>query len=167
MSEQDSPDLAAPDEALLPVEPAYRHVLRVRLLLLWVPLVIAAVIFDRMLLGDSRAFGLPSTAMPLFALIALTLAPKRIYDRLRYALAGGQLRLLRGWLFHTDTIVPLVRVQHLDVTRGPLDKLFGTASLIVHTAGTHNSIVTVPGLAPERAAAMRDVIRDQVRTDFL
>jgi membrane protein YdbS with pleckstrin-like domain len=74
--------------------------------------------------------------------------------------------VVRGWLFHTDTVVPLVRVQHIDVTRGPLDKMFGTASLVVHTAGTHNSIVTVPGLAPDRAAEIRDIIREQVRTDF-
>jgi len=74
--------------------------------------------------------------------------------------------VVHGWLFHTDTVVPLVRVQHLDVVRGPLDKMFGTATLVLHTAGTHNSTVTVPGLAPERAEAMRDIIRDHVRTDF-
>ncbi len=154
-------------DELQPVEPAYRHVLRVRLLLLWVPLIVGGLIADRLLLAETPVYGLPSTALPLFALIALTFAPKRIYDRLRYGLTANQLRLVRGWLFHTDTIVPLVRVQHLDVTRSPLDKMFGTASLIVHTAGTHNSVVTVPGLAPERAADMRDIIRDRVRTDFV
>ncbi|HEY1143490.1 MAG TPA: PH domain-containing protein, partial [Sphingomicrobium sp.] len=66
----------------------------------------------------------------------------------------------------TDTVVPLVRVQHLDVVRGPVDKMFGTASLVVHTAGTHNSTVILPGLAPDRAAEMRDIIRSQVRSDF-
>ncbi len=166
MSDDATPDVPLGD-ALQAVEPAYRHVLRVRLLLLWVPLIIAGLIADRLLLADTPVFGLPSTALPLLAMIALALAPKRIYDRLRYDLTADQLRLVRGWLFHTDTIVPLVRVQHIDVTRSPLDKMFGTASLIVHTAGTHNSVVTVPGLAPERAAAMRDIIRDRVRTDFV
>ena len=47
-----------------------------------------------------------------------------------------------------------------------IDKMFGIATLVVHTAGTHNSIVTVPGLAPDRAAEIRDIIREQVRTDF-
>ena len=93
-------------------------------------------------------------------------APQRIYARLRYRLTDRLLQVVRGWLFHTDTIVPFVRVQHIDVTRGPLDKLFGTASLVVHTAGTHNSIVTVPGLSPERAAEIRDIIREHIRTDF-
>ena len=75
------------------------------------------------------------------------------------------LQVVRGWLFHTDTVVPLARVQHLDVVRGPLDKLFGTSSLVVHTAGTHNSVVVVPGLAPARAAEMRDIIREHVHAD--
>ena len=58
------------------------------------------------------------------------------------------------------------RVQHIDVTRGPLDKMFGTASLVVHTAGTHNSIVILPGLAPEKASDIRDEIRRHIRSDF-
>jgi membrane protein YdbS with pleckstrin-like domain len=102
----------------------------------------------------------------LIGLAVIILAPDRIYQRLRYGLTERLLQVVRGWLFHTDTIVPFVRVQHLDVTRGPLDKMFGTATLIVHTAGTRNSIVTVPGLAPDRAAEIRDIIREHIRTDF-
>ncbi|HVM37394.1 MAG TPA: PH domain-containing protein [Sphingomicrobium sp.] len=150
---------------LLPVERGYKHVLRLRLLVLWTPLVIAALVLDEAL-TDTLWSGLPSVAVPLLALISLTIAPERVWRRLRYAIDGRLLRVVRGWLFHTDTIVPFVRVQHIDVTRGPLDKMFGTASLVVHTAGTHNSTVTVPGLAPDRAAEIRDTIREHVRTDF-
>lgn len=156
---------ALAEAPLLTVERGYRHVLRLRLLLLWAPLIVAALVLDQALSGTPW-FGLPSVAVPLFALISLTLAPARIWRRLRYAIDGRLLRVVRGWLFHTDTIVPFVRVQHIDVTRGPLDKVFGTASLVVHTAGTHNSTVTLPGLAPDRAAEIRDTIREHVRTDF-
>lgn len=163
-----APADAAPAERaeLGPVEPGYRHVLRLRLLFLWLPLIAAGVAFDNILLGDSPAYGLASALMPLIALAVVVLAPDRIYHRLRYGLTDRLLQVVRGWLFHTDTIVPFVRVQHLDVNRGPLDKLFGTATLIVHTAGTRNSIVTVPGLAPDRAAEIRDIIREHIRTDF-
>jgi membrane protein YdbS with pleckstrin-like domain len=154
------------DPPLGPVEPGYKHVLRGRLALLWVPLSIAAIVADQSLLDGSPLHGLPSTLVPIIALSVIVLAPQRIYARLRYRLTDRLLQVVRGWLFHTDTVVPLVRVQHIDVTRGPLDKMFGTASLVVHTAGTHNSIVTVPGLAPDRAAEIRDIIREQVRTDF-
>ncbi|HEY0164266.1 MAG TPA: PH domain-containing protein [Sphingomicrobium sp.] len=151
---------------LQPVEPGYRHVLRLRLLFLWVPLIIAGVGFDKLILADSPLYGLASAVPPLIGLATIVLAPDRIYHRLRYGLTDRLLQVVRGWLFHTDTIVPFVRVQHLDVTRSPLDKMFGTATLIVHTAGTRNSIVTVPGLAPDRAAEIRDIIREHIRTDF-
>ena len=148
------------------VEPGYRHVLRVRLLITLLPLVIAGVVADNALLGDTSYYGLASAIPPLIGLAVIILAPDRIYHRLRYGLTERLLQVARGWLFHTDTIVPFVRVQHLDVTRGPLDKMFGTATLIIHTAGTRNSIVTVPGLAPGRAAEIRDIIREHIRTDF-
>ena len=156
----------AAETALGPVEPGYKHVLRARLALVWVPIVVAAIVLDRTALDGSPLQGGPSVAAPLFALIAVLMAPQRIYARLRYGMSERLLQVVRGWLFHTDTIVPFVRVQHLDVRRGPLDKMFGTASLVVHTAGTHNSTVAIPGLAPARAAEMRDIIREHVRTDF-
>ncbi|MBA2635149.1 MAG: PH domain-containing protein [Sphingomonas sp.] len=159
-------DLTGDTPPLLAVEPAYKNVLRGRQAVTWVVLWVAAAVADQLLLADTDFHGLPSIALPIIALISLTTAPQRIYSRLRYRLTERFLQVLRGWLLHTDTIVPLVRVQHLDVTRGPLDKLFGTATLVVHTAGTHNSIVTLPGLSPERAAEIRDVIREHVRTDF-
>ena len=150
-------------DSFQPVEPGYRNVLRARMLLLWVPLTIGAFLLERSIV-------LPWTGVLLgvvvfCAIAAVVVAPQRIYARLGYRVGDRLLQVVRGWAFHTDTVVPFVRVQHLDVTRGPLDKLFGTASLVVHTAGTHNSIVTVPGLAPDRAAEIRDIIREHVRTD--
>ncbi len=155
------------DSAVLgPVEPGYRHVLRARLLILWLPLVIGGVILANAVFADTLAYAPAAIILPLIAIAVVALAPQRIYRRLRYGLTDRLLQVVRGWLFHTDTIVPFVRVQHLDVNRGPLDKLFGTSTLVVHTAGTRNSIVTVPGLAPDRAAEIRDIIREHIRTDF-
>ncbi len=134
--------------------------------MLWLPLVVGAMILDNSLLAATPGYGAASIAVPLVAILVVAIAPDRIYRRLRYGLTERLLQVVRGWLFHTDTIVPFVRVQHLDVTRGPLDKMFGTATLVVHTAGTRNSIVTVPGLAPARAAEIRDIVREHIRTDF-
>ena len=148
-----------------PVEPGYRNALRARAVIFWVPLLVVALVVNSTLLAETRFSGLLPGVVGLVALSAITVAPDRIYRRLGYALDGRFLRTVRGWLFHADTVVPFVRVQHIDVTRGPFDKMFGTAKLVVHTAGTHNSIVTLPGLAPERAAEIRDVIRSEIRAD--
>ena len=156
----------AAEAQLQHVEPGYRHVLRLRLLVLWLPLLVGALIADKAALADTPFHRLATIAVLLIAVPVVLIAPQRIYRRLRYGLTERLLQVVRGWLFHTDTIVPFVRVQHLDVTRGPLDKLFGTATLVVHTAGTRNSIVTVPGLGPDLAAEIRDIIREHIRTDF-
>jgi uncharacterized protein len=155
-----------PDTPLLAVEPGYRNVLRARIALFWGPLALGAIIFDQRMLPGRQLHGALTVAVPLLALIAIVAAPQRIYRRLGYRLTDRLLQSVRGWLFHVDTLVPFVRVQHIDVTRGPLDKMFGTASLVVHTAGTHNSIVTVNGLAPDTASEIRDTIREHIRSDF-
>ena len=150
---------------MLAVEPGYKQVIRIRTAIAWVPLIVAALVVDNVF-DNNPVHGLLTVAVPLIALIAIVTAPPRIWRRLGYRLTPTLLQVVRGWLFHTDTIVPFVRVQHIDVTRGPIDKAFGTASLIVHTAGTHNSIVRLPGLAPDRAAEIRDLIRSHIRSDL-
>jgi membrane protein YdbS with pleckstrin-like domain len=157
--------IAGEDAPLLPVEPGYRNVLRVRSLILWGTLTVGALFFDR-LIFDGATLWLPPLLFAVLCLLAEVVLPERTYRSLRYRLTGRLLQVMRGWLVHSDTVVPLVRVQHLDVVRGPLEKMFGTATLVVHTAGTINSTVTVPGLAPDRAAEIRDVIREHVRTDY-
>ncbi len=149
-----------------PVEPAYRNVLRLGAAAFWVPLFIGSLIANWLVLADTPVFGLPPVIVGLFAFGAVILAPDRVYRRLGYSVDAGLLRVVRGWLFHTDTIVPFVRVQHIDVKRGPLDKMFGTATLVVHTAGTHNSIVSLPGLSPDIAATIRDDTRGQILSDL-
>jgi membrane protein YdbS with pleckstrin-like domain len=150
---------------LQPVEPAYRSALRTRAAIFWVPVFIGALVLNQGLLATTPFSGLLPALVGAIGLTAIMVAPDRVYRRLGYAIDGRLLRTVRGWLFHTDTIVPFVRVQHIDVTRGPVDKLFGTAVLVVHTAGTHNSIVTLPGLSPTRAAEIRDAIRSEIRAD--
>ena len=147
------------------VEPSYRNALRARAALFWGPLFIAALVVNAMALAGTDFSGALPAVIGLIGISGIMVAPDRIYRRLGYAIDARLLRTVRGWLFHTDTVVPFVRVQHIDVTRGPIDKMFGTATLVVHTAGTHNSIVTLPGLSPERAAEIREAIRAEIRAD--
>ena len=148
-----------------PVEPAYRHVLRLGAAMFWLPMLVGSLVLDRLVLNDLSIAGLAPVLVGLTAFSAILVAPERIYRRLGYSVDGELLRVVRGWLFHSDTIVPFVRVQHIDVKRGPLDKLFGTATLVVHTAGTHNSIVSLPGLSPDTSAAIREDIRGSISSD--
>ena len=61
------------------------------------------------------------------------------------------LYLERGVLTEVTTVVPYVRIQHVDASRGPVERAFGLATAVVYTAGSRGADVSIPGLSPERA----------------
>jgi membrane protein YdbS with pleckstrin-like domain len=141
-------------------------VLTIRVGLVAVALALAAWILDR----PAREWGIPASALPGTALAlglgATLILPRRRYRRWGYREGADELEIRRGTLIRVRTIVPFPRVQHIDVTQGPIQRLFGLATLILHTAGTHGAAVPLPGLAMADAEAMRDRIRGRIREDF-
>ena len=63
--------------------------------------------------------------------------------------------------------MPFGRIQHIDVDQGLLDRGFDLATLVVHTAGTHNSTVSLPGLSEPDAAAIRETIRAHIKRETM
>lgn len=85
----------------------------------------------------------------LFVLLAThSLLRYRIW---RYEVREDALYLERGVLTRVKTVVPFVRIQHVDSRRSPLERATGLASTVVYTAGSRGADVTVPGLTPEDA----------------
>ena len=70
-----------------------------------------------------------------------------------------------GRLWQRETRVPVTRVQHLDLKRGPLQRGRNLATLVVHTAGTRNSAVTLPHLDADDAERLRDRLARQIDHD--
>jgi hypothetical protein len=157
---------AESDDSLRPVEPAYAQVIRIVTGLTALPFLIAAggAEFALAVKGGFPP-GIAIGPVLLLTVLALGPLPKRRWKRWGYSAAHEQLRVARGWMFRTDTIVPFKRIQHIDVAQGPVERLFGLASLTVHTAGTHNSIVTLPGLTRADAEALRDAMRGHIRRE--
>jgi hypothetical protein len=86
------------------------------------------------------------------------LVPPLAFARWRYAFAGDLLLLRYGILFVEERAVPVRRMQHVDLVRGPIERLFGLATLVVFTAGNEGSAFRLPGLAVTRAQELRDRI---------
>ncbi|MDG1873124.1 MAG: PH domain-containing protein [Mariniblastus sp.] len=68
------------------------------------------------------------------------------------------LEIRRGVLWRHRITIPLGRVQHADVSQGPLQRPFGIGTLIIHTAGTQHASIPLEGLAYETAVELRDLI---------
>jgi uncharacterized protein len=96
---------------------------------------------------------------------AAFVAPSRRYRAWGYAMDGEELQVRRGIWTQVHTVVPLDRIQHIDVAQGALERSLGLWRLIVHTAGTLHSEVVLPGLARETAERMRDEIRARIRAE--
>ena len=82
--------------------------------------------------------------------------PPRLYRSWGYRIDDRVLETRSGLLFQVTRLLPLGRVQHVDLQRGPLERAFGLASLVLHTAGTHEATTTIPGLEAGAAASLRD-----------
>lgn len=107
-------------------------------------------------------------AIPAIALVAAALSAwvaVRRHRRVRWRLDEQGLALVRGHWWRTETHVPLSRVQHLDLRRGPLDRIARLSTVVVHTAGTRLNSVAVAGLDERDAEHLRDRLARQLDLD--
>ncbi len=170
--------LSDDDAALTRLHPNYVWALRVQMLFSLVPLLMAALAVE-FVLGEVAAAqpelamlalvprgAVSGTVMFISALLVI-LVPMRRYGARGYNMSRDRLRVVRGVLWHSDTVVPFGRVQHIDVHQGPVDRFFGLATLTLHTAGNHNASVHLPGLGADLARAMREDIRSHIKRESL
>ncbi len=93
--------------------------------------------------------------------------PRLRYRFWRYALLGEELILERGIFTRVRTIVPLRRVQHLDIAQDLIEREFGLVRVVLHTAGTRYSTLVLPGLRPQQAEQLRERIKQHMVEDVL
>lgn len=82
--------------------------------------------------------------------------PPLEYRRSRYRVDEELIEIERGVVWREWIAVPRSRVQHLDVSQGPMMRRYGLAALSIYTAGTDYSLVALPGLSYEVAQVLRD-----------
>jgi len=155
-----------------PVDP--RSVKAARIIAVPITLLIAMVPLTFITIGWAKG-GIPNVVyLPLLLglLLPLTVAvlfaykwPAVRYKRLRYLVDEGGLRIRRGVFWRKVIWIPISRVQHTDVSQGPLQRKFGLATLTVHTAGTAGASISLAGLEHGIATRLNDHLRPDRATD--
>ncbi|MDU7361894.1 MAG: PH domain-containing protein [Propionibacteriaceae bacterium] len=79
----------------------------------------------------------------------------RVWKRWGYAERDEDVYITSGLMFRKLTCVPYGRMQLVEVTAGPIERMFGLASVRMVTASSSGSI-NIPGLDREAAEAIRD-----------
>ncbi|MCY7718453.1 PH domain-containing protein [Bacillus altitudinis] len=91
----------------------------------------------------------------LQVIFGIWLIPKIRHYIWRYEVFENEIEIQHGLIRVTRVIVPMVRVQHVDTSQGPLLRRYRLASVQISTAATVHDI---PALELEEADELRDYI---------
>jgi hypothetical protein len=84
------------------------------------------------------------TALPVllavYAVVAIGVRPWVKHRVYRWEITADAAFTRSGWLTQTWTLVPISRIQTVDVTRGLLQQLFGLATVAVLTASSQGTV---------------------------
>jgi len=105
-------------------------------------------------------------AAGVYAVVVVAIRPRLRYRVHHWEVTDESVFTLTGWLAQTWTIIPIARIQTVDINRGAMQRLFGLASVAVLTASSKGTVEIVHldagvagAVAPDlarRAAAVRD-----------
>ena len=82
-----------------------------------------------------------------------------------YGIDERGLEIRRGVIWKRVVNVPRSRVQHTDVSQGPLERRYGLGTLVIYTAGTEYARITLAGLEHAVALALRENLMPEAGTD--
>ena len=157
----DTDDLPqAADLEMEPMAPAYEREVLTLQLIVWGIVFLGSIILY--LLAPSwvalRNFpALPSVAVLFLAVLIIPLKIKQVRVK-AIAVREHDIAYRSGLFFRKTVMLACNRVQHIEVTTGPLQRRFGLASLKFFTAGGSSVDLKVDGLMRERAEQLREFI---------
>jgi membrane protein YdbS with pleckstrin-like domain len=104
-------------------------------------------------------------AIVIFAACWAWFWPPVRYRYTSYSVDDQGIMIRSGVVWRKVVSVPQSRVQHTDVSQGPIERSLGLATLIIHTAGTQNASIELGGLSKEIAFTIRDYLIDTDEQD--
>ena len=154
------------DVVLHPVEQNYKKVLLTEWAILW--LIGFAVALTAIFFFD--AFH----SIPVFLLIIACIvllagfhffSITKSFPHMAYAMREHDVLFRKGWLFQQMHIVPLSKIQHCVIKKGPLERKYKLASLQLFTAANSSfADIKIGGLTEEQAERLKEwVLSKQMR----
>ncbi|CEG25356.1 PH domain-containing protein [Bacillus sp. B-jedd] len=111
-------------------------------------IIVLSFIFDWPLWVPAAAIIFP-LAYTWFSVFFL---PSLWWKRWRYEVREQEIEIQKGLFVIKRTLVPMVRVQHVDTSQGPILRKYKLATVMISTAAT---IHEIPALEEEEAEALR------------
>ncbi len=147
---------------LQPVSPYYPPYRLLSLPLRWTTLL---AVFWLLLTVSAAPEPLRNLLVPiaLVAVLAITLLGYLEAGRRAYGLREHDLIYRSGLLIRRTAVVPLARIQHVEIASGPLERRFGLVQLNCFTAGGSSGALGLQGLDADTAERVRQYLLSRIR----
>lgn len=121
-----------------------------------VGVVVAPLLILGLLIEPARTWlFLPAAILAAIGLVLLLLLPLWWYRVHRWEVTGHAVYSRTGYFWQTWRVAPMSRIQTVDTTRGPIQRGFGLATVVVTTASSAGA-VRLEGLDHEQAAELAE-----------
>ncbi|GAB1266443.1 PH domain-containing protein [Aurantivibrio infirmus] len=92
--------------------------------------------------------------MVVFLIVIFLLIPRKV-KHTKYLLRRLDAHLQSGLMWRRTVSVGINRIQHMEITQGPIERILGLSRLAIFTAGGNRSDLTIPGLVTEDAQRLK------------
>jgi membrane protein YdbS with pleckstrin-like domain len=147
-------------DALVPLHPSVVIIWRITGMITTVVLTAAIGVLEWTILAPNAiAFVTPWFITGATAAVAFVFSitwPGLAYRFWRWQVQADRVLIHKGVLWRSRSLIPRVRIQHVDTRTSPLQRWLGLASLVIYTAGTRGADAEIPGLEAEEAELLRE-----------
>jgi membrane protein YdbS with pleckstrin-like domain len=159
--------LAVGEEPVLVLHPHWKTLVR--------PIALTFVLVAALLIGEvalplGRAAGAGRLALAVVAIVLLMwwlMYPLLRWRTTVYELTTRRMRLRNGIISRNGRDIPLSRITDVSFRTGPLDRLLGSGTLIVESAGEHGQLrlTEIPHVERVQATLFQLVEDERARAD--
>jgi membrane protein YdbS with pleckstrin-like domain len=89
----------------------------------------------------------------------------KTYQKKAYALRQKDIHFKSGWIWKRQTTIPYNRIQHCELSSGPIDRLLDLTALHIYTAGGSNSDLSIPGMETQIGKQVKKMILNKIASD--
>ena len=123
-------------------------------------LAIGAGVLTHLFEGRWWIYAVAGGVVLIYAYLFIYLFPKIKWLRWRYEVRESEIELQHGLFIVKRTLIPMVRVQHVDTSQGPILRKYNLAGITISTAATNHEI---PALLMDEADELRSRISTLAR----
>ncbi len=99
--------------------------------------------------------------LAVYMLVALFVYPVFEYKQWGYIITDDRVEIRHGIFFVRNTIIPIIRIQHITVSQGPIIRKLGISVVNIHTA---SGLFTIEGISNEEAGLIAEGLKSKLYT---